>query len=91
MKYGEKHQNKTISRFWKYIYFIDEAHFNSRDLASKDEYILRQPDNQIRLSNFNKAPQTGLNITLHVATNICYNYKGEIIFYNDLKNLSEAK
>jgi hypothetical protein len=46
VKYGEKHQDKTISRFWKYIYFTDEAHFNSRDLASKDEYMLRQPDNQ---------------------------------------------
>ena len=56
MKYNKKHQDKTISRFWKYIYFTDEAHFNSRDLASKDEYILRQPDSQIRLSNFNEAP-----------------------------------
>jgi hypothetical protein len=56
VKYGEKHQDKTIYRFWKYIYFINEAHFNSRDLASKDEYILRQPDSQMRLSNFNEAP-----------------------------------
>ena len=55
VKYGEKHQDKTISRFWKYIYFTDEAYFNSRDLASKDEYILRQLDSQIRLSNFNEA------------------------------------
>jgi len=91
VKYGEEHQDKTIYRFWKYIYFTDEAHFNSRDLASKDEYILRQPDSQMRLSNFNEALQTGLNITLHVAAGICYDHKGEIIFYNDPEDPGEAR
>ena len=44
VKYSKEYQDKTIYYFWKYIYFTDEAHFNSRDLVSKDEYILYQPD-----------------------------------------------
>ncbi len=64
---------------------------NSRDLASKDEYMLRQPDSQERLSHFNEAPQQGLNITLHVSASICYDHKGEIIFYNDPMDPGEVK
>ena len=56
VQYGRLHQNETITGFWKYIYFTDEAHFNSRDLASKDEYMLRHPDSEERLSHFNEAP-----------------------------------
>lgn len=91
VQYGQEHRDKTICRFWKYIYFTDEVHFNSRDLASKDEYMLRQPDSQERLSHFNEAPQQGLNITLHVAAGICYDHKGEIIFYNDPMDPGEVR
>lgn len=91
VQYGQEHRSKTISRFWKFIYFTDEAHFNSRDLALKDEYMLRQPNSQERLSHFNEAPQQGLNITLHVSAGICYDHKGEIIFYNDPMDPGEVK
>ena len=90
VKYGQEHRDKTICYFWKFVYFTDEAHFSSRELASKDEYMLRQPNGQERLSHFNEAPQ-GLNITLHVAAGICYDHKGEITFYNDPMDPGEVK
>ena len=43
VQYGQEHRFKTISDFWQWIYFTDEAHFNSRDLATKAEYSLRRP------------------------------------------------
>ena len=60
-------------------------------LPTKNEYILRQPDSQMHLSNFNEALQTGLNIILHITAGICYNHKGEIIFYNNPEDSGDAK
>ena len=83
IQYGEEHQDKTISDFWQWIFFTDEAHFNSKDLATKVEYSLRRPSAKLRLSRLKEVKESGLNITLHVAAGISYNSKGYLIFYND--------
>ena len=49
-----------------------------------------EPSSQKYLRYFNKASQ-GLNITLYVFASVCYNYKGEIIYYNDPIDPSEVK
>lgn len=82
VRYGKNHQNRTITGFWKYIYFTDEAHFNSLDLATVQEYDLHVPDGNIRLSRLQEK-SSGLNVTVHVAAGISYDYKGPLIFYND--------
>ena len=83
IQYGQEHRFKTISDFWQWIYFTDEAHFNSKDLSTKAEYSLRRPSSQSRLSRLKETKESGLNITLHVAAGISYNGKGCLVFYND--------
>ena len=91
VEYGEEHQNKTISAFWQWIYFTDEAHFNSKDLATKAEYSLRRPGSKARLSRLKERVESGLNVTLHVAAGISYNNKGYLIFYHDPEDPGEVR
>ena len=91
VQYGKEHQNKTISDFWEWIYFTDELHFNSKDLATKAEYSLRRPSSQLWLSRLKEVKESGLNITLHVAAGISYNNKGYLIFYNDPMDPGEVR
>ena len=81
--YGHNHSGKGIYGFWRRIWFTDEVHFNSQDLAEKAEYSLRQPGAEARLAEIQEAPITNLNVTLHVAGGISYDFKGDLIFYND--------
>jgi hypothetical protein len=83
VKYGQEHKDETITGFWQWIWFTDEAHFNSKDLVEKAEYSLRQPGAETRFQSINEAPESQLDVTLHVAGGICYDNKGDLIFYND--------
>ena len=55
VQYGYQHQDKGIKSFWSYVYFTDEAHFSSKELAHKTEYELRQPGQEIRYSRIQEA------------------------------------
>jgi hypothetical protein len=41
--YGKKHEKETLTGFWQYVVFTDEAHFQSVKLQNKAEYELRFP------------------------------------------------
>jgi hypothetical protein len=88
IQYGQDHQNKTVRDWWQYVYFTDEAHFNSVDLSYKSQYETRQQGSQPlrRIQPNQKAP---LNLTLHVAAGISYNHKGVFTFYKDPYEPSE--
>jgi hypothetical protein len=81
VKYGEIHKNHNITHFWQYVYFTDECYFNSKDLATKQEYELRQPG--VRARDLQENAVSPLNVTVHVAAGISYNYKGVFQFYKD--------
>jgi hypothetical protein len=86
VEYGKKHENETLTGFWQYVGFTDEAHFLSVKLQNKAEYELRFPG-QERLLKETKI--TGLKVTLHCAGLVTYNHKGPLIFYKDPKEPSE--
>lgn len=81
--YAQAHQYKTVKAFWGWIYFTDEAHFNSRELYDKQEYELHIPDSQSRLKNLQEVGGSQLNVTVHVAAGISYHGNGIFEFYND--------
>jgi hypothetical protein len=82
--YGERHKKETLTGFWQYVYFTDEVHFNSAEHQNKAQYKLRQPG-QERSKRIQEFKTSGLNVTVHVAAGISYNYKGPLIFYKDPK------
>ncbi len=84
--YGQKHENKTITRFWSQIWFTDEAHFQSIKLSQAPEYELRFPGQKRAI---NEVSSAGLDVTIHVAAGISYNHKGALIFYRDPAEPSE--
>ncbi len=73
---------KTVTDYWKFVYFTDEAHFRTRDLSARDEYDLRKPNGQRRLERLQEL-KPSIDITVHVAAGISYNQKGVFLFYND--------
>jgi transposase len=81
--YGERHRGKTLAELWTKVYWTDECHFNSKELSDKQEYQLRQPRASARLANLQETRNSRLNVTVHVAAGISYDYKGPLIFYND--------
>jgi hypothetical protein len=88
VRYGHTHHKKTIRGFWQYVYFTDEAHFNSVDLSNKPEYELRPPDGEIRRERVQETHHSQFDVTLHVSAGISYNSKGVFQFYNDPKDPS---
>ncbi|KAF1809205.1 hypothetical protein P152DRAFT_172580 [Eremomyces bilateralis CBS 781.70] len=52
--YGEEHRGKTLTQWWKRVYFTDEVHFNSRELADKQEYELRSRANLDALNQYRR-------------------------------------
>jgi hypothetical protein len=82
VSYGWRHQKAKITLFWQYVYFTDEAHFNSKDLSFKTKYGLRQPGQQ-SASIQETYKDDALDVTVHVAAGISYNHKGIFRFYND--------
>jgi DDE superfamily endonuclease len=74
---------KNIENFWKWVYFTDEAHFNSKDLANYQDYELRRRGHPEDALPPQEIDQSSLNVTLHVAAGISYNHKGIFLFYND--------
>ena len=86
IEYGKangRSTGKTITSFWQYVYFTDEVHFNSKDLANKQGYELRRFGHPKDRLPPQEIDQSKLDITLHVAAGISYNHKGTLLFYND--------
>jgi transposase len=89
IQYGKSNgrsTGKTITSFWQFVYFTDEVHFNSKDLANKQGYELRRfgyPEDRLPPQEID---QSELNVTLHVAGGISYNHKGILEFYNNPDN-----
>ena len=88
MEYGQKHENKTLTRFWQFVGFTNESHFLSVKLQNKAKYELRFPGQERLLK---ETKMTGLNVTVHCAGLVTYNFKGKLMFYKDLKEPSEKK
>jgi hypothetical protein len=86
VEYGQKHEKETLIGYWRWIWFTDEAHFQSIKLQNTTEYKLRVPG-QERQCKVNK--ESGLDVTLHVAAGVCYDHKGPLIFYKDPQQPSE--
>lgn len=82
LKYSHEHKSKTLRGFWRWVYFTDEAHFNTRELAAKDAYELRVPGSQARLERLQESPPS-FDFTVHVSAGISYDHKGVLLFYND--------
>ena len=94
IQYGENHKNKQITRFWQWVYFTDEVHFNSAELSISKEYELRQLGSGAqseRLERIQEESESLLKVVLHVAGGISYNHKGPLQFYKDPSEPSELK
>jgi hypothetical protein len=86
VEYGRIHKTKPIRSYWKYIYYTDEAHFNTKDLSNKREYDLHKEGDD-RAFDFIEETDTQIqDFTVHVAAGISYNGKGAFQFYNDPKD-----
>jgi hypothetical protein len=81
--YGREHEGETLRGFWRWVFFTDEAHFNSQELSQKPEWELRDAGIEARLKNLNEDVKAAFNVTLHVAAGCSYDSKGPLIFYND--------
>jgi hypothetical protein len=81
--YGFRHRKRTLRDFWRWIYFTDEAHFNSEELSTKPQWELREAGAQGRLENLNERVKPPFNLTVHIAAGCSYDSKGPLIFYND--------
>lgn len=81
-QYGVDHCGKTITGWWQYLYFTDEAHFNSVDLAYRTQYETRQSGGA-SIKHLQPTPKAPINVTLHVAAGVSYNHKGAFTFYHD--------
>ena len=88
VKYGEKHENDTLTQFWQFVGFTDESHFLSVKLQNKAEHELRFPGQERLLK---ETKMTGLNVTVHCAALVTYNFKGKLMFYKDPQEPSEKK
>ena len=86
VEYGKKHEKDTLTGFWQFIGFTDESHFQSVKLQNKAEYELRFPGQEGLLK---ETKITGLNVTVHCAALVTYNFKGKLMFYKDPKEPSE--
>jgi hypothetical protein len=75
-------ENDTFTGFWQFVNFTDEAHFNSLYLQNKAKYELRIPGQKWHRK---ETKTTGLNVTVHYAGLVTYNYKGPLTFYKDPK------
>ena len=83
VQYGRDHENKSVRKFWQYVFFTDEKHFRSRELSTRQEYELRQLGSEQRLEALQEENEAGLDVVLHVAAGISYHGRGDLIFYKD--------
>ena len=88
MAYGKKHENETLTGFWQFIGFTNESHFLLVKLQNKAKHELRFPGQEQLLK---ETKMMGLNITVHCAALIIYNFKGKLMFYKDPQELLEKK
>ncbi|QDS69860.1 hypothetical protein FKW77_000373 [Venturia effusa] len=81
---GDEKKHEDCIVIW--IWFTDEAHFQSKELANAPEYELRFPGQE---RSINEEPEGVRDVTLHVSGGICYNKKGNLQFYKDPVEPSE--
>jgi hypothetical protein len=86
VQYGREHEKETLTGYWEWIWFTDEAHFQSIKLQNTAEYELRIPGQE---REYKVLKESGLDITLHIAAGVSYNHKGPLIFYKDPQEPSE--
>jgi hypothetical protein len=87
VKYGYKHQGKSVDDFWQFIYFTDEAHIDPSSTAQG--YILREEGHRTDPENIQeRGEKTG--VKLHVAAWVNWHEKAEKLeFYNDEEEHTE--
>ncbi len=88
VRYGEAHQNKTITGHWRYVYFTDEVHFDASELSYSAQYELRKPGD-IDEDSYQATDTPDWSGKVHVAGGITYDYKGHFGFYKDPLEPSE--
>lgn len=79
-KYGETNQDKPVQGFWNCIAFTDEAHYDPA--SQRTGNILRERGTRYRSENIQQKPDLKGN-KLHFAALVTYDFKSELIFYND--------
>ena len=80
MAYSKKHKNEILIGFWQFIGFTNKSYFLSVKLQNKAEYKLHFPGQERLLK---ETKMTGLNVTVHCAALVTYNFKGKLMFYKD--------
>src|SRR6202012_2247614 len=65
IEYGTAHCHRTIRGFWRFVYFTDEVHFNSRELSTSQDYELRQPGSEARMASIQENSSAGINVTVY--------------------------
>ncbi|KAF1991723.1 hypothetical protein K402DRAFT_346650, partial [Aulographum hederae CBS 113979] len=86
VEYGKEHEKANLVSFWSGIWFTDEVHLYSVKLQNEAEFELRFPGQGASLK---ETRASGLDVIIHCAAGISYNYKGPLIFYKDPKEPSE--
>jgi hypothetical protein len=83
VRFGNLHKGKSLDRYWRWIYFTDEVHMNSKELSDRPIYELRTAGSQTRFENMQETEMSDLNVTLHISAGISYFGKGHFKFYSD--------
>jgi hypothetical protein len=92
VRFGHQHKEKILLGYWRYIYFTDEVHFNSKELSDKPRYDLRITGQTDHFENIQEVEGSDLNVTLHISAGISYlGGKGHFIFYSDPAEPAAAK
>ncbi|KAF1988676.1 hypothetical protein K402DRAFT_391902, partial [Aulographum hederae CBS 113979] len=86
VEYGQVYEKETLTGFWQWVWFTDEAHFLSAQLQNKAEFELRHPGQE---RSIKETKTSGLAVKIHCAAGVSYNHKGPLIFYKDPKEPSE--
>jgi hypothetical protein len=63
-KYGQDHQDKTITNFWQFVYFTDEAHIDPSSITQGR--ILREQGTRYSTENIQERPEKS-GVQLHIA------------------------
>lgn len=85
--YGNDYKDEPIRGFWDCVYFTDEAHYNPTEDFQKP-HILRRKGERLQRGNVRlRKKRKSTPLTLHMYASISWNFKSELGFYNDEKDM----
>jgi hypothetical protein len=87
-QFGNRHQDKGVDSYWKYVVFTDEFHLDPA--AQAIGYILRENGTRYNTENIQERPQLE-GVKLHVAGWVNWHSKcKKLEFYKDEKDENEG-